>query len=136
MQFVSGAPVFGHGTGSIPELFRRSAVGQTGVSALASVNPHNQTLVVAIQLGVAGAVLLYGMWIAHLLLFRGPGLPEWIGLIVVVQNVVASAFNSHLSDFTQGWIYVFGVGIAGGTVLRRRPISSSTQASANAASLM
>jgi O-antigen ligase len=138
VQFVAEAPVFGHGTGSIPELFRRSAVGQTGVSALASVNPHNQTLVAAIQLGVAGAVLLYGMWIAHLLLFRGPGLPEWIGLIVVVQNVVASVFNSHLSDFTQGWIYVFGVGIAGGTVLRRgsRSISSSTQASANAASLM
>jgi O-antigen ligase len=119
LQFVSGAPVFGHGTGSISELFRRSAAGQAGVSALASDNPHNQTLVVAIQLGAVGTVLLYAMWIAHLLLFRDRGLPEWIGLIVVVQNVVASVFNSHLSDFTQGWIYVFGVGIAGGMVLRQ-----------------
>jgi O-antigen ligase len=127
-QFVSEAPVFGHGTGSIPELFRRSAVGQTGVSALASVNPHSQTLVVAIQLGIAGAVLLYGMWIAHLLLFRDRGLPEWIGLIVLVQNVVASVFNSHLSDFTQGGIYVFGVGVAGGMVLRRAKDSLSGEA--------
>jgi O-antigen ligase len=136
VQFVSEAPLLGQGTGSIPELFRRSAVGQTGVSALASVNPHNQTLAVAIQLGVAGVVLLYAMWIAHLLLFRGEGLPEWIGLIVVVQNVVASLFNSHLFDFTQGWTYVFGVGVAGGMVLRRARINSSTQASANAGSLM
>jgi len=37
-----------------------------------------------------------------------------------VQNIISSLFNSHLFDFTQGWIYVFGVGIAGGTVLRQR----------------
>jgi hypothetical protein len=35
-----------------------------------------------------------------------------------VQNVVSSLFNSHLFDFTQGWLYVIGVGIAGGMVLR------------------
>jgi O-antigen ligase len=29
-------------------------------------------------------------------------------------------FNSHLFDFGQGWLYVFGVGIIGGMVLRRR----------------
>jgi hypothetical protein len=27
-------------------------------------------------------------------------------------------FNSHLFDFSQGWLYVFGVGVIGGTVLR------------------
>jgi hypothetical protein len=26
--------------------------------------------------------------------------------------------NSHLFDFGQGWLYVLGVGIIGGTVLR------------------
>jgi len=41
-------------------------------------------------------------------------------LVVVTQNVVSSLFNSHLFDFTQGWIYVFGVGVAGGVVLRQR----------------
>jgi hypothetical protein len=46
-------------------------------------------------------------------LFRGEGLVAWIGF-VVVQNVISSLFNSHLSDFHEGWIYVLGVGIAGG----------------------
>jgi O-antigen ligase len=118
MSFIADAPVLGHGTGTIRELFRRSAVGETGPSALVSPNPHNQTLGVAIQLGLVGAVLLYAMWIGHLWLFRGPGLPAWVGLVFVVQNIVSSLFNSHLFDFTQGWIYVFGVGVAGGTVLR------------------
>jgi O-antigen ligase len=118
ISFIADAPVLGHGTGATRDLFRQTAVGQTGASALVSPNPHNQTLAVAIQLGAIGIVLLWAMWIAHLYLFRGPGLAAWVGLVVTAQNVVSSLFNSHLFDFTQGWIYVFGVGVAGGTVLR------------------
>lgn len=117
--FIAEATVMGHGTGSIRELFRRSAVGQTGASAQAAANPHNQTFAVAIQLGLMGVAVLYAMWIAHLRLFRGRGLIVWIGLIIVVQNVVSSVFNSHLFDFAQGWTYVFGVGVLGGMMLRR-----------------
>ena len=40
--------------------------------------------------------------------------------MVVTQNIVTSLFNSHLFDFTAGWTYVFGVGVAGGMVLRQR----------------
>jgi hypothetical protein len=40
-----------------------------------------------------------------------------IGLVVVVQNVVSSLFNSHLFDFLEGWIYVLSVGVAGGMSL-------------------
>jgi hypothetical protein len=39
---------------------------------------------------------------------------------VVTQNIVSSLFNSHLFDFNQGWLYVFGVGVLGGTVLSVR----------------
>ena len=116
--FIADAPVIGHGTGSIGEQFRQSIAGQTGVGGLAAANPHNQTLAVAIQLGFIGTALLFAMWASHLLLFRGTGLAPWIGMVVVVQNIVSSLFNSHLFDFTHGWAYVVGVGIAGGFVLR------------------
>jgi hypothetical protein len=119
--FIADAPVFGHGTGSIREQFRRAAVDQTGIAAVVAANPHNQILAVAIQLGLIGAALLLAMWIAHLLLFRGGGPWAAIGLIVVVQNIVSSLFNSHLFDFTQGWIYVWGVGVLGGMMLRADP---------------
>ncbi|MFA6266095.1 MAG: O-antigen ligase family protein [Pseudolabrys sp.] len=118
--FVREAPLIGHGTGTIHELFIASSAGKTGASGSATTNPHNQTFAVAIQIGLVGVAVLWAMWIAHLLLFRAPGLAEWIGLVVVAQNIVGSLFNSHLFDFLQGWIYVFGVGVAGGMALRGR----------------
>ena len=54
------------------------------------------------------------MWTAHLYLFRANSLADWIGLVIVTQNIVGSLFNSHLFDFVQGWAYVVGVGVAGG----------------------
>jgi len=121
LGFVETAPIIGHGTGSIPEQFRLAAAGKSGeASATLSANPHNQILAVGIQLGLVGVAVLVAMWIAHLLLFAGGGLAAWFGLIVVAQNMVFSLFNSHLFDFTSGWLYVFGVGVIGGMVLRER----------------
>jgi O-antigen ligase len=119
LRFIAEAPLFGHGTGSIKEMFQKSAVGQTGVRAEISTNPHNQTFAVAIQLGLVGIAVLWAMWIAHLLLFRGSALLDWIGLVLVAQNVVGSLFNSFLFDFTEGWIYFVGIGVAAGMVRRR-----------------
>ncbi len=116
--FVAAAPMIGHGTGSIGDQFRRSTKDQTGVAALEATNPHNQTLAVAIQLGAIGVAVLFAMWVAHFLLFRGGGMAAWVGFVVVVQNFVGSLFNTHIFDFTHGWGYVIGVGVAGGVVLK------------------
>jgi O-antigen ligase len=118
LQFVSKAPVIGHGTGSLRGLFER-ATGYSDQRDIIS-NPHNQTLNVAVQWGMIGVVLLYAMWLVHLLLFRGEGFVAWIGLLVVVQNIFTSLFNSHLFDFHEGWMYVLGVGAAGGMTLAAR----------------
>jgi len=120
ISFIETAPIIGHGTGSIPEQFRHSVVGQRGAAGELSANPHNQIFAVGIQLGMIGVAVLLAMWIAHLLLFSHSGLTAWFGLLVVVDNVVSSLFNSHLFDFTSGWLYVFGVGVTGGMVLGRR----------------
>jgi O-antigen ligase len=118
LRFFSKAPIFGHGTGSIRALFEEAAVDQFGAAAEVVGNPHNQTLNVAIQWGLIGIAVLYAMWLVHLLLFRGEGMAAWIGLLVVVQNIFTSLFNSHLFDFHEGWMYVLGVGVAGGMVLK------------------
>jgi O-antigen ligase len=118
LAITASAPIIGHGTGSIAEEFRRITAGKTGASAMPTVNPHNQTFAVAIQLGLLGAIVLWAMWIAHLILFSGRGAVPWLGLIVVVENILSSTVHSHLFDFNSGWLYVFGVGVLGGTVLR------------------
>ena len=120
LRFFADAPVIGHGTGSTRGLFEKAAVGQVGFRAEITANPHNQTLNVAVQWGVIGIVLLWAFWLVHLLLFRGDGLVPWIGLMVVVQNIFTSLLNSHLFDFHEGWIYVLGVGVAGGMTLGAR----------------
>ena len=121
LGFIAEAPVAGHGTGSTRGLFEQAATGPKVLAGSRVVsNPHNQTLNVAIQWGVFGVFVLYAMWWRHLLMFRSEGLAAWVGLLVVVQNISTSLFNSHLFDFHQGWMYVLGVGVAGGMVLRQR----------------
>jgi O-antigen ligase len=120
LGFFAEAPLIGHGTGSTRRLFEEAAIGQTGAAAEVIGNPHNQTLNVAVQWGMLGVLILYAMWLLHLLLFRADGLANWVGLLVVVQNIVSSLFNSHLFDFHEGWMYVLGVGVAGGIAKQAR----------------
>jgi O-antigen ligase len=128
LKFFVEAPIVGHGTGSILGLFERAAVGTDMVaSGVAINNQHNQTLNVAVQWGVVGIVVLYAMWFFHLRLFRGEGMVAWIGLLVVVQNIFTSLFNSHIFDFHEGWMYVLGVGVAGGMTLRAARQDASTE---------
>jgi O-antigen ligase len=131
LGFFAEAPVIGHGTGATRGLFERVAThGSYEASSEVIGNPHNQTLNVAVQWGIVGVVILYAMWLLHLLLFRGDGLANWVGLLVVVQNIFTSLFNSHIFDFHEGWMYVLGVGVAGGMVLRAR--SEVTESSGTA----
>ena len=122
LALVAQAPVIGHGTGTIPQLFRRDV--PAAIPLLRTSNPHSQILAVAVELGGVGTVALLAMWIAHLALFRAgvvrgeTTLVAWFGLVIVVYNVVSSVFNSHLFDFGEGWLYVFGLGVTGGMVLR------------------
>jgi hypothetical protein len=116
VRFIEAAPILGNGTGSINGLFAKAAVGQTGALGELSANPHNQTFAVGIQIGLIGMAVLWAMWIAQAFRFWQPGPLAWIGLVIVVQNVVGSLFNSFIFDFTEGWIYAFGVGVLAGIV--------------------
>src|ERR1700753_212357 len=120
VRSIATAPLFGHGTGSTKQVFDREAAGKTGEWANSIRNPHNQTLYVTIQWGLLGCLVLYAMWYFHLVLFLERNVAAWIGLVVVVQNLVSSLVNSHLFDFDEGWIYVIGVGMAGAMVVKTR----------------
>ena len=126
LAFIAEAPVIGHGTGTIPMLFRRDATPDT-TPALITTNPHSQILATATELGLVGAIALLAMWIAHLALFRAGTPVAWIGLLIVTYNIVSSLFNSHLFDFGQGWLYVLGVGVTGGAVQRANDTAAKAQ---------
>jgi O-antigen ligase len=120
LGWISQAPLIGHGTGSTKQLFEAAAAGKDGAWADMIRNPHNQTLYVAIQWGLLGCIALYALWYSHIRLFLASSPAAWVGLVIVVQNVLSSLFNSHLFDFTEGWIYVLGVGTAAGVRVQER----------------
>jgi O-antigen ligase len=118
LHFFVEAPLIGHGSGSTRHLFELASDHSDLASGQVIGNPHNQTLYIAVQWGALGVVILWTMWLSHLLLFRGEGLANWIGMLVVVQNIFTSFLNSHIFDFHEGWMYVLGVGVAGGMALK------------------
>ena len=121
LEIVRTAPLIGHGMGTTRALFAAQATGVDGAAAAVTDNPHQQILAIAIELGLMGVAALFAMWFAHFRLFQmSTGLP-WLGVAIVVQNAIGSLFNSHIYDFTEGWTYVFGVGVLGGMALRRSP---------------
>lgn len=135
LSFIAAAPVFGHGTGSIRDQFQKAAEGKTGMAATVAANPHNQLFAVGIQLGIVGIALLLAMWLSHLALFGSRSIAGWMGLAIVLQNIAGSMFNSHLFDFTHGWLYIIGIGVAGGAVMREvsagTPVSAATTRAAH-----
>ncbi len=127
LTIIASAPLIGHGTGSIAKEFRQVTSGATGAAGVITVNPHNQTFAVAIQIGLLGAIVLWSMWIAHFRLFRGEGSIAWFGTVIVIENIVSSTVHSHLFDSAHGWLYVFGVGVLGGTALHKRTESAAAE---------
>jgi O-antigen ligase len=125
---VKQAPLLGHGTGSIRSQFQQYGTAHPGSFVEHASNPHNQTFAVGIQLGVVGVAVLFAMWLAHLLVFRGAGFAAWFGCVIVVQNIVGSLANSHIFDFAQGWTYAICVGVAGGMARRRDVVSAADRA--------
>ena len=131
LKIISSAPLIGHGTGSIAKEFRQVSSGAAGAAGVVTVNPHNQTFAVAIQIGLLGAIVLWAMWIAHLRLFRHDSSIAWFGTMIVVENIVSSTVHSHLFDSAHGWLYVFGVGVLGGMVLHKRTESAVAEMDLN-----
>jgi O-antigen ligase len=130
INWIREAPFIGHGTGSARQLFNAAATGKAGAWADKIGNPHNQTLYVAIQWGALGCLILFAMWFVHFRMFFGvASFSGWVGAVVVIQNVASSLFNSHLFDFAEGWLYVLGVGVAGGAVSSRTAIIKGPAAS-------
>ena len=131
LTIISSAPLIGHGTGSIAKEFRKVTAEGRGASAVPTVNPHNQTFAVAVQIGLLGAIVLCSMWIAHFRLFRGDGTIAWFGTVIVVENVISSTVHSHMFDSAHGWLYVFGVGVLGGMALHKRTESVAAEIEPN-----
>ena len=120
VEFVRAAPLLGHGTGSIRPLYQTLEATRPSPYGEAVADPHNQVLHTVLQVGLVGGLLLLAMWAAHGWMFFGRNIASALGLAVVLQHVIGSMFNSHLSQVTQGMLYCTAVGLLGSLLLRAR----------------
>lgn len=112
LELISSRPLTGYGVGGLGEQFRELTMGETGAQGTMTSNPHNEYLLMAVELGVPGLLLFvnlivqvgrYGMRLEprsrHMLL-------AWLATFAI-----GSLANSLLIDFTEGHVFVLLSGI-------------------------
>jgi len=101
LKLIREHPLLGSGTGSFPAEYARIVADQ---NMLATVNPHNEYLLIAVQIGVIGLAsllyLFYRQWRYAGALARPFYRDVARGLVLTF--VVGCLFNSLLLDHTEG----------------------------------
>jgi len=113
LAIIREHPLAGVGTGGFRLAYERQVAG-TGM--IATVNPHNEYLLMTAQLGVIGlAALLALFWVPWRL---APQLPTPLethfarGLVLTIA--IGCLFNSLLIDHVEGLLFALGLGVAFG----------------------
>ena len=106
LVLIGKNPVFGSGTGSFPALYAEQVKDSGGV---ASRNPHNEFLLIAVQTGMFGLGAF--LWLLWQQWRYAPLLPTPMerGLArgLVVTMIIACMLNSALLDHTEGLLYAW-----------------------------
>ena len=110
LKLISENPLIGTGTGSFPEVYARAVVS-TGM--VATVNPHNEYLLITIQLGTLGLLSLLYLF-GRQWLFAGQLADPFyrhLGRGLVITFSIGCFFNSLLLDHTEGLLFAWLTGL-------------------------
>ena len=125
-EIVRSHPILGAGTGSFPRAYAE-AVKDPERNKIQ--NPHNEYLLIAVQTGLVGLVLLLHLFWRQLILARRLASPLEMHLAygLVITIAVGCLFNSLLLDHTEGLLYAWFTGLLYGG-LRSPPSSDQDRA--------
>jgi len=109
-RIIADHPLLGGGTASFPRAYTEETRNQ---AAVPSRNPHNEYLLIMVQLGLVGlAVLLYLFWTQWQLAPRLATPLEWhLARGLVLTMALGCLFNSWLLDHTEGLLYAWLTGV-------------------------
>ncbi|MDD5272119.1 MAG: O-antigen ligase family protein, partial [Methylovulum sp.] len=104
LKLMGEKPLLGYGTGSFNKEYQRLVVD----GPLLTTNPHNEFLMIGVQLGAVGLVFYCGFLWSQLVCARRLPKPEhWLAQGLLLSLVVTSLFNSPLLDHAEGhWFAV------------------------------
>ena len=110
LAIVADHPLLGTGTGGFARAYARKV---EGTGAHATVNPHNDYLMIAAQTGVPGVLLMIALYVT---IWRSAARLEGRlqrdfarGLVIAIA--VGGLFNSLLLDHTEGLLFAWATGV-------------------------
>ena len=113
VALLAAHPFIGSGTGSYPRVSREQVAG-TAVAP--TTNPHNEYLLLGVQLGLGGPLLLIALFVV---LWRSaarmPPLERDVTRGTVIAFAAGCLLNSMLLDHTEGLLFAWLAGLAAGT---------------------
>ena len=106
LQIVQQHPLLGVGTGGFPSAFAKQIAGN---GAPLTVNPHNEFLLITVQTGLGGLVLLlylfYMHW--HCALKLSTAFEQDAARGLLLMYLINCALNSALYDHVDGLLFAF-----------------------------
>lgn len=111
LNLIAAHPIVGVGTGSFARAYAERV---TDPAAVKPAHPHNQYLLTAAELGVAGAGVLMAVFIVLWWKFRRgtASLYAELGQGIVIAMAIGCAFNSLLIDHTEGLFFAWMISAA------------------------
>ncbi len=95
-QLIGKKPVFGFGTGNFTNSYQR-------LSGKTTNNPHNEFLLITVQLGVVGLLFYLGfLWSQYHYAKNLPEHDKWLAHGLLATLITSSLFNSPFLDHTEG----------------------------------
>ncbi|MGH8616135.1 MAG: O-antigen ligase family protein [Burkholderiales bacterium] len=117
LGLIAAHPLAGSGTGSFALAYREAVAG---TNLEPTRNPHNEYLLLGVQLGVGGVVLLIALWIAlWTAAARLPPLERDLARGLALAFAAGCLFNSLLLDHTEGLLFAWLAGLATGALPTR-----------------
>lgn len=102
LKLMVEKPLLGHGTGSFAQEYQRIAIGESFITK----NPHNEFLMIGVQLGLLGLLVYLGFLVSQFYCARKlPDQQKWLAQGLLMSLVIASLFNTPFFDHTEGHWY-------------------------------
>jgi len=99
LKLIAEKPFLGHGTGSFAKEYERIAQNEH----LIAKNPHNEFLMIGVQLGLLGLSIYFGFLASQYYYARKlPNKEKWLAQGVLLSLMVTSLFNTPLMDHSEG----------------------------------
>ncbi len=99
LKLIAEKPLLGYGTGSFTKEYQRVA----GNELFVTKNPHNEFLMIGVQLGLLGLSIYLGFLASQYYYARKlPDKEKWLAQGILLSLIVTSLFNSPLMDHAEG----------------------------------